>query len=536
MRYPFIIVLLLFTGICLAQDYDLPEVIAHLHAEEPYFATDFCWVGDQNDDGFDDILITHESTHNAKLFFGSRDGVDNEPNFVFEPYLENQDKYFRVNYLGNLIPNHEPFIVLNSLQRSDPIRILLDFQEGGEELDDNPEYSIARDHRENDIYVTEGFRMRPADLNGDGFDDLIAYDRGDSLGRFLIYFGGDDFDTIPDWTVHVNLPNSTMGSTDYSTGNDVNKDGYNDLLLRVHQSPRQSFYWYSLYLGGAPMDTVPVFSFREDHFEGAHTNIKMQKGFTILSDVNADGYDDWGIFWTERTVVNERPYVDNGFRIFFGGEEPNIDDYIDLEAHPNFWFDRGELTGGDFNDDGFGDIVTCIYNDNFGYNEVGIHFGPDWEGGEPEIFVDLYRDYEGIYVGRYITGATGDYNGDGADDIPLASVGRIIIMAGNSDWEAGVDLDQQPIDYSLSLEAHPNPFNDYQNITFDLPIYGSVDLNIYNVLGQVIHSDSLGQMQQGKHSTLLTGEDLSAGIYFISISVRSNSRYMSEIAKTVYLP
>ena len=528
MRRILALISLLVVGVASAQDFDLPEVIAHLHAEESGFATDFCWIGDQNDDGFDDILVTHEGAHTAKLFFGSREGVENEPDFVFEPYLEHLDKYVNANYIGDLIPDRESFLALLSLERSNPLRILLDLQESGDELNDEPEYSIVRNYREGDIHLSDGYMTRPADTNGDGYNDLFAYERGDSLGRFLIYYGGEDFDTIPDWSKTLRIPWGTMGRTEYSGGFDMNSDGYDDMLIRTYltdQNNHQNYNWYSLYLGGSPMDTMHVFTFQQDHFEGTHTNIKMQSGFSMLPDVNDDGFDDWGIFWTERTVVNERPYVDNGFRIFFGSEEPGINDYIDIEAHPNQWIDSGDLTGGDFNNDGFSDIATCLWS-NFS-KEVHVHFGPDWDDGDIDININLENEYGGIYYGIcQVIGAVGDYNGDDVDDFVTHGGRSVVIFAGSEEWEVGIESNPQPEDYNLSIRTHPNPFNSMTNITYQLPKESHLDIALYDISGRQVITLFSGVRQAGKWSTTLNGSNLSSGIYFIKLN--SGDLHMSQ--------
>ena len=242
--------------------YDLPEVIGVMTGH--HFADDFCCVGDQNGDGCDDLLIRADAGLRALLYYGG-ERMDNEPGFSFEPYLDQQDIARGMNYLGHIIPNQDSFIAMYSYVRSGSPEvsssILLNLFEGGENLNSEPDFSFIRQYHENGIFVKDGFRTKPADLNGDGFNDMIAYEKGDELGKLYVFYGGEDFDTIPDWEVAFQTPWGSMGATRYSSGYDVNGDGFDDILMRTRrrgQNEERENKWYSLYLGGSPMDTVSI--------------------------------------------------------------------------------------------------------------------------------------------------------------------------------------------------------------------------------------------------------------------------------------
>lgn len=61
------------------------------------------------------------------------------------------------------------------------------------------------------------------DINGDSFDDfIIGYE-----GKINVYFGGENFDIIPD----IILDDSLRGSTQYIyIAGDINKDGFNEII------------------------------------------------------------------------------------------------------------------------------------------------------------------------------------------------------------------------------------------------------------------------------------------------------------------
>jgi subtilisin family serine protease len=78
-----------------------------------------------------------------------------------------------------------------------------------------------------------------------------------------------------------------------------------------------------------------------------------------------------------------------------------------------------------------------------------------------------------------------------------------------------------PDGYALS-QNYPNPFNPSTTISFSLPTAGSVELNIYNVNGQLVRSLVSGSQSAGQHSVQWDGQDaqgqrVTSGIYFYQL-------------------
>ena len=495
---------------CGGMAYELPEVIGTMTGRQ--FADDFCWVGDQNKDGYDDLLIRNGGDNRADLFYGG-ERMEDEPGFSFLPFMELQDICHYNSFLGRIVPDRLPYIALTSLVRSDPALIQVNLYELGDDLDDEPEITISRIYGENSLFLGRaGFRTRPVDLNGDGYDDILAFLEVSPAARMLIFFGGEEFDTIPDWERNLHVRADFAPTVEYSAGYDVNADGYEDVLLKTPQPNEHgdNIYWYSLYLGGSPMDTTPVFSFREDHFEGRYENRRMIHGFSMLPDVNDDGYDDWGIYWSE----SYERYDEDGFLIFFGSEEPDMEYDLELEGHRRLWHGWGDLTGGDFNADGIGDIATRMSEGNAGMSEVHIHFGSHWIDGESDIYINLENDYDGeYYIFHNRIGAVGDYNGDNVQDFVISGSSRAIVFAGNQDWRVGVETEQPPDTYELTLRATPNPFNSSVTITYETVQSSSVRLAVYDVRGRLV--EELENRRIIKEHHRLTWENRTSGIYFI---------------------
>ena len=71
---------------------------------------------------------------------------------------------------------------------------------------------------------------------------------------------------------------------------------------------------------------------------------------------------------------------------------------------------------------------------------------------------------------------------------------------------------------------YPNPFNPATIITYDLPNFSSVELNVYDVRGRKIKSLFSGNLSAGQHKATWTGVDdyglnVSAGVYIYKLQV-----------------
>ncbi|GAB5407768.1 MAG: hypothetical protein BalsKO_01330 [Balneolaceae bacterium] len=72
-------------------------------------------------------------------------------------------------------------------------------------------------------------------------------------------------------------------------------------------------------------------------------------------------------------------------------------------------------------------------------------------------------------------------------------------------------------------QNYPNPFNPSTNISFELPEAGSVQLKVYNMLGQEVASLVEGRMNSGNHSVNFDASQLSSGVYIYRLIVGSQS-------------
>ena len=76
------------------------------------------------------------------------------------------------------------------------------------------------------------------------------------------------------------------------------------------------------------------------------------------------------------------------------------------------------------------------------------------------------------------------------------------------------------------LPCYPNPFNPMTTISFDVPLMGEVDLEIFDLAGRRVRALHLGEtFQAGRHTALWNGKDdqgqtLASGVYQIRLKAQ----------------
>ncbi len=518
--------------------HDPPRVIGLLEGSEEYrrFGYDFTCIGDQNGDGYDDLMVSDNPTYRdedpaneVQVFYGA-DTMENRPVFTHTIEREQEGFGYALQFLGNIIPNAPPFIAIKSIYHGDEASTHIYLYECDDERDNEPEYILSRSNEQ--YMMSHGRKTRPIDFNGDGIHDFIASEKIGDDSRFLVHFGSEEFDTIPDWAVVIpeNGPYTVL--LDYSSNYDVNGDGFEDILVLSSAINRGK--WLSLYLGGDPPDTIPAFQVHEnDYVEELRRHLNPYPGFSMLPDVNGDGYADWAVCATH--TGRDIGYV----MVFFGGEEPDTEPDLELECPVLNYGNSGDITGGYFNDDDYGDIVAGFGGGYAGDGELHVYFGSRWMTGDAAIQINAVSTYgdELQRLGEYV-GAVGDYNSDGIDDF-VARTGhtnRLAILAGSRRWRSNSVNDELPEEFSLLLDAYPNPFNDQTYLTFQHPFTGSTNIRLYDTSGRLVKIVMSEQLDRGKHSVMINGSSLVGGVYFVNVSFDSGGKQMSETIKVVYLP
>ncbi|GEM_PF-1620568 len=82
-----------------------------------------------------------------------------------------------------------------------------------------------------------------------------------------------------------------------------------------------------------------------------------------------------------------------------------------------------------------------------------------------------------------------------------------------------------PTEFTVA-QNYPNPFNAMTRINFTLPTEANVNINIYNVAGQLVESIDRGEMAAGYHTVVWDASDIASGIYFYRVVAGDHSKTM----------
>jgi hypothetical protein len=73
-----------------------------------------------------------------------------------------------------------------------------------------------------------------------------------------------------------------------------------------------------------------------------------------------------------------------------------------------------------------------------------------------------------------------------------------------------------------SIKVYPNPLMDNADVEFNLTTTANVTISLYNMLGEAVFSNELGEINSGRHIIKLDAQNLNAGIYFITLNAGNN--------------
>lgn len=460
-------------------------------------------LGDQNGDGYDDLMIFDVLGHG--YFYCGRASADTITSYD----LQFNGIAYRASSVGDVDgDNVDDFVALGTAASRRKLNLYL----GGMGLDTIRDQWFGADSLYGVGYTAH------ADIDADGTQELVSF--GSESNSALLYELGIPPDSIHELCL---TPANLQWLVDYDNfgrspvvgffNGDREPDLALGLLRHLGSGVRGAVYFY---WGGSTFDTIPDLIVDRP---GGYVLGSEYFGTEVLEyagDLNGDGFDD--LFASSGSAIDDSL----GF-IFFGG--PALDSIPEVVI--SIWHTVARCAG-DVNHDGFADLITSHPLPFSGLGDVRVYYGgpamdsiPDitfTAAGMPGYQVEFGLDCSGV----------GDFNGDGLNDFAFSykngyGYGIVLIYSGTD--ANSVDYGYEPtLPSDITLQQnYPNPFNQATMIEFTLPRRCRMELTIYDVLGRSVTNLIQGIHSAGTYRVTWDGRDAlgrtsASGIYLCRLT------------------
>ncbi|MCK4653929.1 MAG: T9SS type A sorting domain-containing protein [Candidatus Cloacimonetes bacterium] len=326
---------------------ETPNTTYDFEIEVPFGSGGISWGGDLNGDGYKDLVFSNQTDWNDPgniyVCLGSEE-IDLEPELILHGAVTSYQGFQGIN--GGYDFNGDSY---NDILAGCPGPEMsyngqVDIFLGGEELDDSVDFHIQG-------YISESFgeKKTVGDINGDGYDDLIASRKANpSINDALqleIYLGSEEIDT----TIDLLIDEIWYDIFEILACGDLNNDNFDDLLITGSIDGVSGIV--GIYFGNSDLD-LTLTSY----------DASPNKGFSYIN-FNNDEYIDLVSTYTYEWIGN--------INVFLGSE--------DLDFDPDYSVQFGEFNAyngvigcniGDFNNDGEDEILV---NDGIPYNSATLY-------------------------------------------------------------------------------------------------------------------------------------------------------------------
>jgi len=395
-------------------------------------------AGDVNGDGYDDVIVGAPGYSNgqtlegrAYCFYGGASGLPASPNWTREGGVTGAHFGSELAPAGDVNGDGYDDVMVAS-----PTFGVSQVQEGAVYLyfggASGLNTSTGWSKEGNLSWANLGASLSTAgDVNADGYDDIVlgapGYDDPTNNGAVWIYLGSS---SGPAAVANFFVTGGTdhfFGTTVATTG-DCNGDGFSDVMVKFGTGNPSYVYVYHGSSSGVDSGVDRIYS--------ASGNSSLGLGMFAAGDTNGDGYADavLGDASADTGVPGNGSegaiYLFESMGSFGLATQATTTIYGEEGASGINHFGYQVTTAGDVNGDGFSDVAVADPNWDDGQSlegKVWVYLGEarrdpgndDWIGEANQV---------GGNFGSAL--ATGDWNGDGYDDL---AAGAYFVDNGQSD-------------------------------------------------------------------------------------------------------
>jgi hypothetical protein len=260
-------------------------------------------AGDLNDDGYDDLIVGAPGYNNGTtktgavfLYCGSHGGLDATPAWSYVSDQKDSNLGIAASTAGDVNGDGYGDVIVGAHWYDNGElnegAVLLFYGLGTCDLAAGPDWSFESAQQEAALGRSAA---TAGDVNGDGFDDVIAgapyYDGGhpDEGAAFVFYGSANGLPAEPDWTAHGGRAGALFGLA-VATAGDVNGDGFDDIVIGApfYDGGQEDEGRAHVYYGSADgPGSTPAWT-------ASGWQAGEQFGISVASagDVNGDGYAD----------------------------------------------------------------------------------------------------------------------------------------------------------------------------------------------------------------------------------------------------
>ena len=493
----------------------------------PYWNEAVIYMGDQNDDGFDDFIICVQNGNTGPngyaYFYYGGNPLSTTPAIRFPYNAPTTTTACDINRDG-----YRDLVV----QQSSNIKPqVIDVYLGGPGIDTVVDYSFSWvDGISNSVYMMG--RHWQIDFDGDGFEEFVCFSGYNVPSGFyndrVYFFRTDSLLTSRSYHKIELFPDQSYqfyrGSVTFT---DIDGDDKTDFSINLTKKFAPV---------AAPTNKVRFYYGNDNYdFNGFYeiTDTMAYVDHTyLIQDLNNDGKG-------EIIFNNPGTHPDWYSDVFsFGTRPPNftVEQGINTQNYP--W--AAAFSPGDINADGCNDMLRHLP-----YYIMNLYLG-----GYPmqEERTKVYSSSSsGIYRINF-GGRIGDVDGDGVDDICIGEnggtdhtgtnqPGNIYIIKGTrSPVSVKDEAAPETTESQLTLNISPNPTSSSLNITYTLPFEGEVDISIHDITGKKVYATT--QIENiGEHALFVDISKIvkSSGVYILTIELHQGDKSVLKSLKLQFL-
>jgi len=478
---------------------------------------DWFQVGDVNNDGYDDILLSAEQwkhdggTNNARgrvyLYYGQENMMDENADKTFTGESAGDELGDNGVYLADMNNDNFDDVILGARYFNSKGRLYIYW--GAQDMDENADLTIDPPSVDGSN-IQFGRGIAAGDLNNDGDMDLIvsAIQYQSFKGRSYLYYGPIASDATVDKTFTGTDTNDVFGAKLCARG-DVDGDNCDDLLVGSMYWPNLTYDGRAYLYYGDPTTTMDETC--DVYFDAENTSDQLACGIDLF-DVDNDGYAD--------VIITARKWPSSTYRgrayLYWGADRTNFSNTPDLyfngETDVSGAFGGESVMAGYVNNDNYGDILFSAFD----YKNFSQHGRAYLYYGDAQGSMDTTCDH--TFTGETTDcqpqrAGIADLNGDNYGDVIMAGYeynnyqGRAWVWYSNPEDWTNVDFDWDTTgasfgDHSLEGKADlgevvdGDPDDNSQSTT--TTVYNSTTMRL---VGTIDNAMSLEERVQNKKNT-----------------------------------